>query len=152
MVGKSSFVVGVVVSMLAVAYPTAQTASLKGAWRVVETTGADGKANAKPEPGLYLFTDRHYSIMRVTGARAAYPESPTEKDKAAAFDPFVANSGTYEVKGTQLLTRPMVAKNPNVMTGKGGMFELKFEGTTTVYLMSQAPDGGKGVVKLQRVE
>ena len=154
MLRKSSLVgvVIVIVAVLATASAIAQSGSLRGAWRVAEVTSADGKTNAKPEPGLYLFTDRHYSIVRVTAARAAYPENPTDKDKAAAFDPFVANSGTYAIKGTQLTTQPMVAKNPNVMQGKGGAFELKFEGTSTVYLTTATPDGGKAIVKLQRVE
>jgi hypothetical protein len=152
MVRKSSLVLGVVaMAMLTTVFTAAQTASLKGAWRVVEVTGADGKANAKPEPGLYIFTDRHYSIIRVTAARTAYPEKPTDKDKVAAFDPFIANSGTYQVTGTQLMTQPMVAKNPNAMAGKGFASELRFEGTDTAYI-SGTIGGGKNVVKLQRVE
>jgi hypothetical protein len=46
------------------------------------------------------------------------------------------------------MTQPMVAKNPDVMTGKGGTSDLKFEGATTVDITG----GNKGVVKLQRVE
>jgi hypothetical protein len=153
MVRKSWLVLGVVLAVLLTTWPAvAQTASLKGAWRIVELTSGDGKTNNKPEPSLYIFTDRHYSIMRVTAPRGPYPESPTDKDKVAAFDPFIANSGTYQVTGTQLTTQPMVAKNPNAMTGKGGAFELKFEGTSTVYLMSATATGGKAVLKLQRVE
>jgi hypothetical protein len=127
----------------------AQTGSLKGAWRVIETT-TDGKVNAKPEPGLYLFTDRHYSIMRVTEPRKAFPEQPTAQDKVAAFDPFIANSGTYEVKGSQLVTKPAVAKNPNVMTGPGGTSELRFEGANVVVITG--PGQGGSTIKLQRVE
>ena len=130
---------------------SAQTPSLKGAWRVVEVTGTDGTVNAKPEPGLYIFTDRHYSITRVTQPRSALPEKPSEKDQLAAFGPFAANAGTYEVKGTQLMTRPTVAKNPNVMTGKGGTFEVKLEGANTAYIISTGP-AGKSIVKLQRAE
>jgi hypothetical protein len=126
--------------------------SLKGAWRVVAVTAADGKIDSSPQPGLYVFTDRHYSIQRVTAARAAYPEKPTDKDKVAAFDPFIANAGSYEVKGNVLMTKVLVSKNPNVMTGPGGKSELKFEGTSTVYVTSTSPAGAKTVVKLQRVE
>ena len=130
---------------------SAQTVSLKGAWRVVEVTGTDGKVNAKPEPGLYIFTDRHYSIMRVTQPRAAMPEKPTETDQLAAFVPFVANAGTYEIKGMQLMTRPLVAKNPNVMTGKGGAFDVKMEGANTALIITSGPTG-KSIIKLQRAE
>jgi hypothetical protein len=147
MVRKSSLIVGVVVTILATAVGTAQTGTLRGAWRVVEATNADGQVNSQPEPGLYVFTDRHYSIMRVMAARGPYPEKPTDKDKVAAFDPFVANSGTYEIKGDQLTIRPMVAKNPNVMTGKGTTSTVKFEGKDVVLVTT-----GKATVKLQRIE
>jgi hypothetical protein len=130
---------------------SAQPASLKGVWRVVEVTGADGKVNAKPEPGLYIFTDRHYSITRVNQPRVALSEKPSEKEQLAAFGPFTANAGTYEIKGTQVTTRPTVAKNPNVMTGSGGSFELKMEGANTAYVIS-AGANGKTIVKLQRAE
>ena len=130
----------------------AQTPSLKGVWRIVEVTGADGKVNPKPEPGLYIFTDRHYSIMRVNEPRAALPESPGDKERLAAFDPFTANSGTYQVKGTQLMTQPMVAKNPNVMTGKGGTSELKMEGANVAYITGGGGPGAKQTFKLQRIE
>jgi hypothetical protein len=143
----------VLLSILVTASPTAaQTPSLKGVWRVVEVTGADGKLNPKPEPGLYIFTDRHYSIMRVNQPRAALPESAGDKERLAAFDPFTANSGTYQVKGTQLMTQPMVAKNPNVMTGKGGTSELKMEGANVAYITGGGGPGGKQIVKLQRIE
>jgi Lipocalin-like domain len=131
---------------------SAQAPSLKGAWRVVEVTAPDGKVDSKPEPGLYIFTDRHYSIMRVNQPRTALPEAPTDKDRLAAFDPFTANSGTYQIKGTQLMTQPMVAKNPNVMMGKGGTTELKMEGANVVYISGGGGSQGKQIVKLQRVE
>ena len=143
---------GILVLVLAASQSlSAQAPSLKGAWRVVEFTGADGKVNSKPEPGLYIFTDRHYSIMRVTQPRTALPEQPSEKDRVAAFDAFVANSGTYEIKGMQLMTHPSVAKSPNVMLGKGGTSDLKMEGANTVYITSTG-QAGKTIVKLQRAE
>jgi hypothetical protein len=129
----------------------AQSGSLKGAWKVVAVT-ADGKTDNSPQPGLYIYTDKHYSVMRVTAARAAFPEKPTDKDRVAAFDPFIANSGAYEVKGNVLMTKALVAKNPNVMSGPGGKAELKFEGANTVYITNTNPAGAKTVTKLQRVE
>lgn len=138
--------------VVGIAFPgSAQAQSLKGVWRVVEVTDADGKVNAKPEPGLYIFTDRHYSIQRVTQPRGPLPEKPTEKDTATAFGPYTANSGSYQVKGTQLMTQPIVAKNPNVMTGKGATSELKMESANVVYITGGGPAGNQ-TVKLQRIE
>jgi hypothetical protein len=149
MARKSSLAGVVVLAVLASVVLAAQSGqSLRGVWRVVEVTNATGQANSKPEPGLYIFTDRHYSIMRVTAPRASLPEKPTEKDEAAAFVPFIANSGTYQVKGDQLMTQPLVAKNPNVMMGKGGTSMLRFEGKDVVHVTGP----GKVSVKLQRIE
>ena len=125
--------------------------SLKGAWKVVAVTGADGKTDSAPQPGLYIFTDKHYSIQVVRQARTVLPEKASEKERLAAYDPYTANSGTYEVKGNVLTTKAMVAKNPNVMAGPGGSSELKFEGTSTVHITSTGP-AGKTVTRLQRVE
>ena len=145
-----SLVVAVVVLT---SLPAAQQgSSLKGAWRVVEVTTGDGKTNSNPEPGLYIFTERHYSIMRVTQPRAPLSQDPTVQEKVAAFDPFMANSGSYEVTGNQLVAQPMVAKHPNVMTSAPHQSDVRFEGATTVYLTGPAAGGLKATVKLQRLE
>ena len=128
----------------------AQSVSLKGVWRIVEIVDVEGQVDVSPHPGLYIFTDRYYSIQWVTAPRTASPDNPSDKDKLAAWTPFIANSGTYELKGNALSTRPLVAKNPNVMTGSGGTAELRFEGGNTVYLTSTNPTGA--TIKLQRVE
>jgi hypothetical protein len=101
---------------------------------------------------LYIFTDRHYSIQRVTVARAALSQNPSDKDRLAAFDPFIANSGTYELQGNALTTHPIVAKNPNVMSGTPQKSDVKFEGTSTLHLVTTGPDGTKTTYMLQRVE
>ncbi len=129
------------------------TGSLKGAWKVVAVTAADGKVDTAPQPGLYVFSDKHYSTQRVNSARPATAGvSSPDKDRLAAYDAFTANTGTYEVKGNTLTTKPLVAKNPSVM-GTTAPSELRFEGTSVVHVTSANPGGtGKTSVKLQRVE
>jgi hypothetical protein len=90
-------------------------------WRVLDVKVAGTDASATPaQPGLYLFTARHYSIMRVS-ADAPRPELPMDVTKAtaeqliASWNPFTANAGTYEVNGPELMTHPQVAKVPQVM-------------------------------------
>ena len=119
----------------------AQGGSLEGAWSVSEfvVTGANATTNRSPQPGLFLFTGRHYSIVTVNStaprqevAAAANPAQLTDAEKLARYEawrPFTANSGTYEVSGTALTTRPLVAKNPNAM-GTSTTWELKIEGNT----------------------
>jgi hypothetical protein len=127
-----------------------QAPSLQGAWRVAEivTTGANAATNRSPQPGLYIFTGRHYSIMTVNGTEARKnfeaardPAKLTDAEKLARYDvwnPFTANAGTYTVKGNMLTTRPMVAKNPGVMSGNEQTREFRIEGNTLTLIQRAA--------------
>lgn len=105
--------------------------SIQGVWRVVERTITDSSAGRKDpfgafpagthinlRPGLLIFTGKHYS--RTTDAAAQprptrpykTPGKPTLEELQAEWGPFVANAGTYEVSGTTVTLRAIVAKNP----------------------------------------
>jgi hypothetical protein len=129
-----------------------QSPSLEGAWRVSEVvvTGANAATNKTPQPALYLFTKKHYSILAVQGtearkpfATATDPDKLTDAEKMARFEAwnrFTANSGTYEVKGSTLTTTPLVAKNPSAMQGRGQAREFKLAGSTLT-LISKSAEG-----------
>src|SRR6058998_1368989 len=92
---------------------------IEGAWKVTEivVTGTDASNVANPQPGLIIFARKHYSIMWVPGnqPRSLFKgEDPTNEEKIAAYDSFVANSGTYEVAGATLTLHPMVARSPKL--------------------------------------
>ena len=122
--------------------PNPSSSPLEGAWRVAEVVviGATASTNSNPQPSLYIFTKRHYSILSVnsTQPRPKFeplktPGKPTDAEKIARYqqwNPFTANSGTYEIKGTLVTTRPLVAKNETVMSGSGDTWEFKIEGDT----------------------
>lgn len=149
------FKIAVTVAALGAAASTfgfAQTTpSLQGAWRVTEVvvTGANAATNKNPQPGLYVFTKQHYSIVAVnaTAPRKDFdaPKDParlTDAEKLARFEvwnPFTANSGTYQVSGNVLTTRPLVAKNPSVMAGPAGTREFRIEGNTLTLIQKSAP-------------
>ena len=108
---------------------------IEGAWKVTEivVTGANASNVPNPQPGLIIFAQKHYSAMWVPGnqPRSLFKgEDPTDQEKIAAYDSFVANSGTYEVAGTTLTLHPMVARSPNFMAGGVSKYELRIEGTT----------------------
>lgn len=108
---------------------------IEGAWKVTEivVTGANASNVANPQPGLIIFARKHYSVMWVPGnqPRSLFKgESPTDEEKIAAYDSFVANSGTYEVTGATLTLHPMVARSPNFMAGGVSKSQLRIEGTT----------------------
>ena len=44
---------------------------------------------------------------------------PTDAEKVASWDTFIANSGTYEVMDSTITTRPIVAKSANLMAAGG---------------------------------
>ncbi len=95
----------------------AQDVDLQGAWLVTNITDAEGN-EIEAQPGLYLFTETHYSIMFVPGTdeRAQFAGSdPTDEESLGAYKTFIANSGRYQVAGDQLTLRAYVAKDPDYM-------------------------------------
>jgi hypothetical protein len=114
---------------------------------------------------VYIFTKGHYSIMSVIAdkPRTVIPPRgpnagpPSDKEKIALYDHwagFVANSGTYTVKDTTILTKPLVAKNEGVMQGAGQSREFKLEGQT-LWLIAKPAAGQPGAetrTKLTRLE
>jgi hypothetical protein len=96
----------------------AQAADLHGGWTITGWENPNGEAPATSR-GLLVFSESgHYSMMFVIGdARAALPESPSDADFAAAYGPFVANSGRYSVSGNTITYEAFVAKDPAYMAG-----------------------------------
>lgn len=125
------------------AQKTSARGSLEGVWKVVETvtTGANASTITSPQPSLVIFTKGHYSSVIVHGAQprpqfapAKDPTKLTNSEKIARYEqwnPFTANAGTYEIIGTTLIRRPLVAKNESVMARNSTFAnEFKLEGNT----------------------
>jgi hypothetical protein len=147
-------VAGMVASMTNVGFTQAKastSSSIQGVWKITELvrTGANAANIKAPQPSLYIFTPRHYSIISVNGTQARpavaafkNPDKPTDAEKLAMYgmwSPFTANSGTYEIKGTTLTRRPLVAKNAEVMTtNPPAVGEFKIQGNTLVVTTKSA--------------
>ena len=140
MKSRVTAVVGLLVVAASVFAYGQATPTLEGAWRVTEVSGSAANDTGKtPQPGLYIFTKKHYSVVAVVGstprkdvAPAQDPQKLTDAEKAAQYEAWAlltANAGTYEVKGTTLTTNPLVAKNPSVM-GRPQTREFKIDGKT----------------------
>jgi hypothetical protein len=149
----------------------AQTKSpVEGVWKIVELVmpgrnpSEKGVTVTDPQPGLMIFTKGYYSqvIVMSEQPRAAVEipkdaQNLTEAEKIARYEqwrPFGAASGAYEVKGTTLIRRAMVAKNVAVMTrGTPTIWEFKLEGPNTLWLI---PTGDLAAteprIKLTRLE
>jgi ABC-type Fe2+-enterobactin transport system substrate-binding protein len=144
------------VSLVAIGTPAVQDqkkSQLEGVWKVTEVVPPASTANEKPtsittpQPGLIIFTKGYYSGMAVTAnqprtaaAAAKDPSNLTDAEKIARFEqwaPFIANAGTYDVKGSILTLNAMVAKNPDMMS-TAQTWEFKFEGANTFWLIPPA--------------
>ena len=116
---------------------------LTGAWQVtkVQITGPNTRTVTHPQPGLYLFTGRYFSLIMVMGdhPRPIHPTLPevakaTPQEILAVYGPFIANTGTYEVDGGSLILHAMVSKNPELMGGSI-IYSFKFEGKSLTLKM-----------------
>jgi hypothetical protein len=99
---------------------------IEGVWRIVEirNVGPEGETvNPAPQPSLYIFTARHYSMIWVPGREprqgSAKTWFPTYDEKVKDFETLIVNSGTYDLTDSTLTTHPMVAKTPEYVGGKG---------------------------------
>lgn len=153
----------VVVPGFALAQP-GPVSPIDGVWKITEvvTTGANAATNASPQPSLIMFVRGHYSWLHIGSstprkqrAAAATPGKLTDAEKIAAFEewnPFTANSGTYEIKGNTLTRRRLVAKNEFAMGAAPPVIEqYKLEGDT-LWITSDPPNaqGSQTRYKLTR--
>ena len=125
----------------------AQTKSpLEGVWKITEWTEG-GKPNTDPQPSLVIFTKGYYSVAilmapRVESIAPDRGRKLTDADKMERFEQwkwFVGISGSYEVRGSTVVMRPIVAKNTwdmNRQTPQEPTFKL--EGPNTLWLIPTA--------------
>jgi hypothetical protein len=170
-VTKKLFVVVAVLGLTSVAIFGQAKPSIQGVWRVAErtTTGPTAATNKNPQPSLYIFTAKHYSMMQdssvkprpmVEGLGAGATAKLTDAEMMTRYRewaPVQANSGTYEVKGNTLTVRPAIAKSTAVMASKtGASYQFKMDGDSLWLIAVIGPTGEKSVnpttLKLTRVE
>ena len=108
--------------------------SIKGVWRVVEEKNL-WRTIDKPNPGYIIFTEKHFSVVReaqdIQRPEVTDFEKATPEQLVAMWGPFVAQFGTYEIKGDVLTLTIMVAKNK----GKANLKQIerfKLEGNTLI--------------------
>ncbi len=110
---------------LAEAAPAPERSPLEGAWQLTgaQTVAEDGTTTELAvQENLVLFTGTHYS-MAWSLLEEPFPQfaerwNPTEEEKAARFWSLLMNAGTFEVTGSSLTTRPLVALMPGFVGGE----------------------------------
>lgn len=131
-------------SVSAQSKPTAQ-AAVQGAWKVIEitTTGPGASTNRNPQPGLYLFTGKHYSLTRVDGdtpRTAVADEATATADQLRDELRFSAQAGTYEITGGDLVLRRIAALGvANMAPGNSATYSYKLEGSTLSLTVKTTP-------------
>jgi hypothetical protein len=151
--------IGIVASAASVGFGQAKPAaapSIVGVWRTTSavTTGANPSSNTKIPASIVIYTKSHYSIVEMNNPRQKPAPAPpkvagklTDAEKLALYEDWLAptvNSGTYEIKGTTLTRRPLVAKGsptPPAKTYADAVRELKFEGNNTMIQIAKSADG-----------
>ncbi len=136
---------------------------LQGVWSVTAIDPGDGSDAIDPsQPGLYIFAEGHYSAVYAPGAEprvlSATPFVPTPEEMAAQHRSIIVNTGTYEISGSTITFRPIIAKSPEFVGGHATS-EFQISGDVlTLRLMSviavdgaAAPNVG-GTQTLRRVE
>ena len=122
--------------------------SLRGVWEVSEqsirSVGGAWSIGTVPYLSLYIFTEKHYSYMFAPGSgpRRLFTgdsNKPTEAEKVAAYDSFVAGSGTYELSGSGLTLKAILHKNPNEMKGEPLAYNVGFDGSKLVLTILKPP-------------
>ncbi len=141
-----NYVLGIaVLLMLACAVSAQQVA---GVWRMdeIKTTGTGGQTFKMTQPSMYFFTKSHYSIIYVDSDKPRSTDDSTKMTAAQLLDvyvdSFVANAGTYEIKGGKLTTKVMVAKSPTFMQpGHWISYAVKVTGQQMTLTTTASNDG-----------
>jgi len=154
------------VAILAVrsAAPSAaeSNAAVQGVWRTLEVVvpGAGG-GTFKPTATLAIFHGRHYSRVEVHAEHSrpllANPADASADQLRAVWGPFVAEAGTFEMSGSDVITmRATVAKNPAAMRdGVSSVYTYRRQGDTLRLTEVRTPAGSSAqpvTVTLTRVE
>jgi len=95
---------------------------LHGVWSVTTITPADGSPTIDPaHASLYIFVDGYYSAVYTNTAdpraASAMAFEPTPEEQVAQHDSLIVNTGTYEVSGSTITYRPIIAKIPEFVGG-----------------------------------
>ena len=159
---RKFFVVVTALGLISVSLTAQSKPSIQGVWRVVETSGGQAGGTKNPQPGLIVFTGKHYAIVRDTALerRPAVkdPANATAAEALATYRAFQAQAGTYEVTANTVVLRSMVAKNPPAdgKYGNTSTHAMKLDGNSLTLTQESTSARGKTpnpqTIRLMRLE
>jgi hypothetical protein len=136
-------------------------AAVQGVWRTVEVVVPAAGRTFKPGATLAIFHGRHYSRVEVHAEQPrpvlTDPATASADLLRAVWGPFVAEAGTFELSGSDVITmRATVAKNPAAMRdGAASVYTYRREGnrlTLTEVSTLAGPSSHPITVTLTRIE
>ncbi len=143
--------------------PAAPANPLQGVWSLTASDPGDGSPAIDPsQPGLYIFAEGYYSAVYAPGAESRVPSDipfqPTPEEMVAQHVSIIVNTGTYEISGSIVTFRPIIAKSPGFVGGEatsefridGDMLTLT--GQTVVAADGTSAPDVTGSLTLRRVE
>ena len=134
---------------------TTDASAVEGVWKTVHVTITNDEGTQENEtttPTLTIFTEGHYASLRV-GERETLPAEPTDEQLLAAWRPFNANAGTYEVYGNEIRTKVIVAKSPNATaTQRERSSTFEVDGDTLIRTFTSEDGTTTFKVRYTRVE
>ena len=142
---------------------TAPAGPLEGVWSMTVSAPGDGSAASDPsQPGLYIFAQGYYSGVYAPGAAERVPSEvpfqPNPDEMVAQYQSIIVNTGTYDVSGSTVTFRPIIAKSPGFVGGQstaeftvdGNTLTLRTQTVTTSDGVSAPAVGGS--LTFRRVE
>ncbi len=143
--------------------PASPANELVGVWSLTAVNPGNGSPLIEPsQPGLYIFTADYYSAVFAPGPdtriKSEVSFQPTPEEMVAQYESIIVNTGTYEIDGSTVTFRPIIAKSPGFVGGHQ-MSTFRVEGDTLVLSQEMLvsvdgvspPDFG-GSLTLSRVE
>ena len=133
----------------------AQADMLIGVWKLAELvdTDLDISETEKEVVADYhmVFTKKYRFVVgsRIPN-RQELPESPTDSQLLAAWEPVVAFAFTYEVKGNTVIEHLLFSKNPNEKRGEQGSHPFKFDGDDLIWTIISG--GNTFTLRFKRLE
>jgi hypothetical protein len=139
--------------------------SLQGVWRAEEMVWVGGpspRTAKNPQPYFRIYAGKHFSLVGVMSdqprrmlAAPKNPTSLTDAEKVARYEhwlPFHGQSGTYEIKGSQVVHRWQVGKG-TADTDRVQTHDYKLDGPNTLWLFNrEGANGAEFNVRYTRLE
>ena len=135
--------------------------AFEGVWKTVEVVVPGPTPQTfRAAATLAIFHGKHYSRVEVhtEGARPMLkdPATASADELRAAWGPFVAEAGTFEVAGNNVTMQATVAKNPAaMMNGATSVYTYQRNGDSLTLTQTRTPSGPSAMpvtIKLARVE